>query len=738
MQPFVRLSTVLQQAGVVRIKIAVYGKGGIGKSTISANLSAALAENGHRVLQIGCDPKHDSTRLLLGGRIPMTVLQYTREVPPQKRQAEDILYRGYRNVACAEAGGPEPGVGCAGRGIITTFELLEGLGIRPSCFDITLYDVLGDVVCGGFAVPIRNEYADVIYIVTSGEYLSLYAANNILRGIRNFTETGNRVAGIIYNARGGPEEDGRVMRFAESVNLPVIVHIPRSGVFASAEQDGCTLIERYPDSAEAGIFRQLAGHVERIRQGDTTLMHPALPLDDEDLELIVLLRRDRRPANKFDLAPACNEKTAVKYISKPARDRRPLMGCAFAGAVAVTARITDAAIVMHCPRSCVLSTQERLIGAEHFASLRAGRPYNHEMENRFVITDLTDDDFIYGGERKLAGALESVIDKGYKTIFIVTSCPPGITGDDVGRIITGASVKSPGVRIIPVRVDGNLAGDHVQGMMEAYNAATALLDGTPQSSERSVNIIGETRGAAEDMAISGLLKRLRISVNTIFLDRSNTTSLSKFNNACLNLPARRDDTTESLVKMVRSVSDLPVLDLPLPTGFYGTSEWLKSVAEVFGAEDEARRIIEQEKIVYDDRINRLRPRLEGRKVLVSSYPQDLDWIYDIASDLGMEIIRFGHTYSPFAGSFVSRYEGRLPIVRDYTVTMRSDDIITMNPDLVLFTFPSLTRSDNVKCAPIPYSAGFGFFAALDHAENWIRTMSHSNTEGWKNDGVLVQ
>jgi nitrogenase iron protein NifH len=147
---------------VVCIKIAVYGKGGIGKSTISANVSAALSEKGQRVLQIGCDPKYDSTRLLLGGKIPVTVLQYIKSVLPDARRPEDIVFRGYGDVACVEAGGPEPGVGCAGRGIITTFDLLDDLGIRSSLFDITLYDVLGDVVCGGFAVPIRKEYAGAV------------------------------------------------------------------------------------------------------------------------------------------------------------------------------------------------------------------------------------------------------------------------------------------------------------------------------------------------------------------------------------------------------------------------------------------------------------------------------------------------------------------------------------------------------------------------------------------------
>ena len=193
------------------LRLAVYGKGGIGKSTIAANLSAAFAAMGKSVLQIGCDPKHDSTRLLLGGRRVETVLEHldspanqadlmrfrrkalspdhtTAEVVaagkgiPEGLEKQNILHEGYGGALCIEAGGPRPGVGCAGRGIITTFELLQKLKVDPAEFDVVLFDVLGDVVCGGFGVPMRREHANAILLVTSEEYMPIYAANNILRG----------------------------------------------------------------------------------------------------------------------------------------------------------------------------------------------------------------------------------------------------------------------------------------------------------------------------------------------------------------------------------------------------------------------------------------------------------------------------------------------------------------------------------------------------------------------------
>jgi len=261
-------------------QIALYGKGGIGKSTTSANLSAALSSQGLDILQIGCDPKRDSTRMLMQGQFIPTVMDLVRVRGASGITLADVEFKGFNGVRCVEAGGPEPGVGCAGRGIIATFQLLEKFGALKG--DVILYDVLGDVVCGGFAMPMREGYAQDVYLVTSGELMSLYAANNICKAIRRLAsrvKSKCRLAGVICNAKNMPREEELVAEFARRVNSEMIQFIPRDRVVQLAELDRKTVIEYDPQSAQAERYRELATKV----MANTRLTIPT-PLEIDDLE----------------------------------------------------------------------------------------------------------------------------------------------------------------------------------------------------------------------------------------------------------------------------------------------------------------------------------------------------------------------------------------------------------------------------------------------------------------------
>lgn len=241
------------------LKLAVYGKGGIGKSTTVSNVSAALAGMGYRVMQIGCDPKADSTVSLHHREKVQTVLDLVR-TRKNDFTLEDMVTEGFGGVLCVEAGGPTPGLGCAGRGIIAALEKLAEKGAyevyKP---DVVLYDVLGDVVCGGFSMPMRGGYADRVYVITSGENMAIHAAANIAVAIEGFKGRGYaQLGGIILNRRDVKDEEDKVAELAQDIHSEIIAQLDRSETVQEAEAMGKTVIEAFPDSEMAEQYRALA------------------------------------------------------------------------------------------------------------------------------------------------------------------------------------------------------------------------------------------------------------------------------------------------------------------------------------------------------------------------------------------------------------------------------------------------------------------------------------------------
>ncbi|SCY90881.1 nitrogenase iron protein [Desulfoluna spongiiphila] len=266
-------------------KIAIYGKGGIGKSTTTQNTVAGLAESGEKVMVVGCDPKADSTRLLLGGLAQKTVLDTLRE-EGEDVELSDVLKEGFGSAVCTESGGPEPGVGCAGRGIITSINLLEQLGAYSDSkeLDYVFYDVLGDVVCGGFAMPIREGKAQEVYIVVSGEMMAMYAANNICKGIVKFAESGGvRLGGLICNSRNVDFEKEMIEELAKKLGTTMIHFIPRDNVVQRAEINKKTVIEYEPEDAQADEYRTLAKKIS----ANTHHVIPT-PIEIEELETLLM------------------------------------------------------------------------------------------------------------------------------------------------------------------------------------------------------------------------------------------------------------------------------------------------------------------------------------------------------------------------------------------------------------------------------------------------------------------
>ena len=804
------------------IQIAVYGKGGIGKSTISANLSAALASSKKTVLQIGCDPKHDSTRLLLEGEVIPTVLDYIRETPQEAQELNSLVFKGYMGVACVETGGPKPGVGCAGRGILSSFETLKRLNLKASSFDVVLYDVLGDVVCGGFAVPLRKEYADAVFLVTSGEYMALYAANNILRGIKNFEDTVPRVAGIIFNGRGGTFEEERVFTFSRAVGLPVLVSLARDEIFAEAEKVGKTLAEAFPTSVPAGIFRKLAEYIE-ILDKDRSRLFPANPLEDLELEALILKKQktenvnlshsflltlDKKSAtepetfnpeknlNSENLQkrsvstqnisyPNCsiqddsiqddsiqddsiqddsiqddsiqNDSTQNDSTQKVIPSRPPLYGCAFSGAVSATFQVTDAATVLHGPRSCTHITADALVSS--FLSGRDTSEISSLEKQPFCLlsTDLEEGDIIFGGLEKLEKKIEEALQGGWKTVFVVNTCPGGIIGDDVRIAVSRIQPRFPEARIIHVPVEGTFTGDFSTGLFEGYKKVAELVDPSVRPEKGLVNVIGEGNFSLKEeekfLAIEKLLNELGCRVNCRFLKGANTHSLRDLKKAEINLLACDDPETRSLQEYLSKHFELEFFELPFPVGFKESSIWIKTLAKRLFLEKDLCPFLQEQKETYINEIRKYVPSLAGKRVLLVNYSENIGWVIDTIQDLGMKILKIGVPESctgkkapAFLQNEESSAEGDFPVEGDfpakrdflvegdYTEEKRIKDTTVLKPDLVLSTYVPSVPEEGVHYDTIPFSPKVGFLSGLELAKRWSALLRLPVTEGWKADG----
>lgn len=754
--------------GINMKQIAVYGKGGIGKSTLSANISAALSLNNKRILQIGCDPKHDSTKLLMRGLSIPTVLDYIKTKSPLEYRKSDILFEGFGKIGCIEAGGPKPGVGCAGRGIITAFELLETLHIKDN-YDMIVYDVLGDVVCGGFAVPIRREYSDSIFIVTSGEYMSLYAANNILRGIQNYDESRPRLLGILYNSRNVKNEDDRVYKFAEAVKLPVFARIPRDDIFARAEKANVTVLEltQNEENPVADIFKGIA---KRICEG--TEHFAAEPLTDDELEALILSNEgaitkashsaSSSPKQEEEDTPSCSCESAepceactgisscqeestsdydAPYLSKNVIRDEPLHGCAFNGAMTMSSNLKDAVILAHSPKSCTYLSIQTISSAGRRTLFERGNILPSSLIPNVLSTDMSETDMVFGGSENLLSKVKSVLNSQTPppAIVIVSSCPSGIIGDDIDDAL---SLSTERTKIVTVKAEGNLTGDYLQGMLMAYTSlAKQIIDRNVEKREKTVNIVFEKVVARNTemnfQRLKTFLTRMNISVNCRFLCNTSYASLRDFCSAELNLLAYRDYTGKILEDFFIKEYGASFFEKQFPIGFKETSDWLLALGKHFDASDEAKSIISENEIIYQNRMKLVRPKLEGKKLMIITYNHELDWILNAALDCDMKIVKICVlNFSQDEGfrSSLSEIDG-IEVVENYDKDERSSDIKRLKPDIILSNYEPVSEQSCITDT-IPMCPDNGFFTGLEMVERWSRLFSKSKEGEWLNDRKL--
>lgn len=705
-------------------QVALYGKGGIGKSTMSANISVALAERGLRVMQVGCDPKHDSTRLLLGGRAQRTVLDYVRDTPIGRRRLEDVIEEGTAGVLCTEAGGPEPGIGCAGRGILTTFDTLKRLGADSVDTDVRIYDVLGDVVCGGFAVPLRNEYADAVILVTSGEFMAMYAANNIMRGLLNFDNGRPRLLGIVLNCRGVEGEKETVERFARAIGTEVIATIPRDRLFADAESKGHTVMELYSDSAIADQVRGIADRIAAASDGEDVMSFPH-PLDDDQLSDLAAGREIRSSSGDLPQRTGCGScrRSSIK-------DARVMSSCAAYGAVAAFSRLGDTAVVVHGPMSCsylMATTRAKAVLGLYEQGLYARSP---TCDIRSSMMD--DSAAIFGGDGFLGWSLENVISEGYRKVAVVTTCMPGIIGDDCQSVVQSARLAHPDVRIDLVSADGDIAGEYNDGFEMAAEAIADRIDPSLEPERGLVNLVSNSffdiQSPDHRRELDRMLASFGLKVNCRFIDDGSPAPPEEVCRAEFDMLMSDTRASRRMMSLITERTGREPFPAPMPMGMHGYLDWVSEMGRRTGREDMAMKEAERAGAEYEAFLESHRPRMEGKRVIVAwKIGSNPDWLIDALDDLGVDILRVGVAPSPRKAG--GRADSRHKVTEDYTEDDLARDLREMRPDYLIgdiarpvpegTTFAKLSRM------------GVGYRPVFDYIRYLENTSRLPAVEGWR-------
>lgn len=676
-------------------RIAVYGKGGAGKSTVSGNLSYLLSRKGS-VLHVGCDPKHDSTALLTGGRIE-TFATSPDPLP---------LYEGPNGMGCIECGGAEPGSGCAGKGLEMLFSRISGIEA-----DYRVSDVLGDVVCGGFSVPARASNCDAVVIVVSGEFMSLYAANNILRGLSNINP-GPCVMGLVLNRRGTEDEERNVDAFAESTGLPILCDLPRSPLFARAEAAGRPLCDLFPDSPEARSLERFSELVS-----GRPALHVPRPLSDEAMCDIVA---GRIPGKGCGCRPrrerGCGFETYDCERNVTYSGPAAVPSCTSHGAADAAMRIQDVATVIHGPRNCAylgeyaFRRRAQSTSAERSGPIPGCATYSTGMDasSAFTAADIVTE-----------AVLRAKRD-GFSRAFLVPTCPSEIMGVDLRGEAARASAET-GVDVIPAAPDLTFLGSKFGGAFGVYRALAERMPpmdavpGTVNLVARWFYGVGRDRNLASLGRMMGLLG---LRQGRRFLDYTSYDDVMGFREGEFDIQLGRTRFNRRISEMLSEVTGRRgALELDVPVGLSESLAWVRGLSGYTGRGDmlaDAERSLAE---AFREGIDEVLPETEGRRaVLYCLTTRDVAWQVETLSAMGMEV------EAVFADGWVVDHNEAVP---ELGIPVREGDASTLAgmlaedpPDIVVTNDPNRVGRLGAPRAPLG-ARTYG----VEGAVGWARTVA---------------